>query len=65
MSNYAEAMGFTHFWGYSPQINLITKDSGEFNILLSGTSDLRHILETCRFNCKNNNLKVLCICILA
>lgn len=51
-----ENVGFTHFWGFSPALNLIEnkdKKKETLNILLSGTSDLRHILKTIADNVKD------------
>ena len=46
-----EAIGFTHFWGITPAIDFLNEfeigqDQKEINVLLSGTSDIRHILKT-------------------
>lgn len=52
--NAAEILGFIHFWGLSPAINLLkynVKDKGEMNILISGGSDIRHLLKTCSDVC--------------
>ena len=61
----AEILGFIHFWGLSPAINALkfTNDSTitkeEINILLSGSSDIRHLLKTCADNCGNEKGKKL------
>jgi len=43
-----ESIGFIHFWGLTPAVNLIDKEDSKetLNVLLSGSSDLRHILKT-------------------
>jgi hypothetical protein len=44
-----EQIGFIHFWGLSPAINFIDesqKSKEKLNVLLAGTSDIRHILKT-------------------
>lgn len=44
----AAAIGFSSFWGFSPafELNTIAPDQKSLVILLSGTSDIRHILST-------------------
>jgi len=46
-TNALGEVGAIHYWGYTPGVNFIfpTEDY-EYNILLSGTSDIRHILRT-------------------
>lgn len=55
-----ESIGFTHFWGLSPALNVIDKEyeKDTLNVLLSGTSDLRHILKTLADNLEDpKNIK--------
>lgn len=51
-----ESIGFTHFYGFSPALDILTDyepKSDTINVLLSGTSDIRHILKTLTDNCKD------------
>lgn len=52
-----EQIGFAHFWGLSPAIDFLesveTAKEGRVNVLLEGTSDLRHILKSVADNCVN------------
>jgi len=45
-----EAAGAIHFWGYTSAINFFSHykefPKTEINILLSGTSDIRHVLRS-------------------
>lgn len=44
-----ESLGFIHYWGFSPSINFLqslSPDLETINILLSGTSDIRHLIKT-------------------
>lgn len=56
-----ESIGFVHFWGISPPINVIDYqyEDKTLNILLAGTSDIRHILKTVADNCRSENPKEL------
>lgn len=56
-----ESIGFIHFWGISPPINVLDQKSEDerINILLAGTSDLRHILKTVADNCRSEKPKCL------
>lgn len=51
----AEILGFIHFWGLSPAINLSKHyqipTKSQLNILVSGGSDIRHVLKTVSDNC--------------
>lgn len=48
-----ENIGMIHFWGLSPCIDFLDKsfDKKEINILLTCTSDIRHVLKTCADHC--------------
>lgn len=52
-----ESIGFTHFWGLSPALNIIDKEyeKDTLNVLLSGTCDPRHILKTLADNLEDPN----------
>jgi len=39
------------------KLKISEKNQKEYNILLTGTSDIRHILKTCVDNCDDPNLK--------
>ncbi len=48
---FLEAAGFTHYWGYTPAVDFLRAydqagSQPEINVLLSGCSDIRHILKT-------------------
>jgi hypothetical protein len=50
---FLEAVGFVHFWGYTPGVDIfraadkaVLAAQPEINILLTGTSDIRHIMKT-------------------
>ena len=59
MAQEFESIGFTHFWGLSPAIefldkkfgNILIKEKKSINVLLTGVSDIRHILKTCADHC--------------
>jgi len=44
----AEAIGFIHFWGFTPARNFLdqTEDKSSVNLLISGTGDVRHLLKS-------------------
>ena len=48
-----EQIGFIHYWGLSPSLNLLDDNADDDNIkiLLTGVSDIRHILKTIADNC--------------
>jgi len=55
-----ESIGFNHFWGLSPCIDFLDKEFGFYklfsekdtvNVLLLGTSDIRHVLKTVADHC--------------
>lgn len=54
-----EQIGFIQFWGLSPAIDFLEdrsagSRSGALNVLLEGTSDMRHFLKTIADNCRIN-----------
>ncbi len=54
-----ESIGFIHYWGLSPSVNLIDHDYNEeiINVLITGSSDCRHILKTLSDNANNEKVK--------
>jgi dynein assembly factor 3, axonemal len=42
----AEAIGFIQFWGLTPSMNLLESVEGDYNILLTGTGDIRHLIRS-------------------
>ncbi len=43
------AIGAIHYWGYTPAIDFLrdlSTSGPELNVLLSGTSDIRHVLRS-------------------
>ena len=59
---FLNAMGAVHYWGYTPGVNFLKSSGGikegeEVNALLSGTSDIRHILRTIAGICKKETIE--------
>jgi len=66
---FLEAAGFIHFWGYTPAIDFLSYNKEQFNtlpelnVLLSGCSDIRHILKTFSTRLNNPNKQKINVCL--